>query len=176
MSSGVDDNDNDDDNNNNNNNNNNTSRGPFVNVSLIFVLICLIDCPSQSSSSDNIFDNLPTLTPTSSDIHNELDHYLATDTEDVHDGLLWWHEQCTTYPHLSRMARDYLLIPGKMFCHFYTLVAHSHSQLPQSMLSVLSVKVGFYSPTCAADSPFNQCVPFCVWASGVYLDLSETAM
>jgi hypothetical protein len=137
----------------------------------------LIDCPSQSSSSNNIFDNLPTLAPTSSNIHNELNCYLATDTEDVCDGLLWWHKQCTTYPRLSCMARDYLLIPGKMFCHLYTLiVAHSRSQLPQSMLSVLSVKVSFYSPTCAANSLFNQRMPFCVWASGVYLDLSETVM
>ena len=60
--------------------------------------------------SKNIFDDLPKLAPVSSDTHDELDRYLATDIE---DGLMWWYERCTTFPHLSRMARDYLSIPGK---------------------------------------------------------------
>jgi hypothetical protein len=69
----------------------------------------------QPFSTNNIFDNLPSLTSTTSDIRNELDQYLATDTEDVRDGLLWWHERRTTYPHLSCMAQDYLSIPSKTF-------------------------------------------------------------
>jgi hypothetical protein len=39
--------------------------------------------------------------------------YLRTDVEDVHDVLLWWHEHHSMYPRLSRMAMDYLTIPGK---------------------------------------------------------------
>lgn len=64
-------------------------------------------------SSSNIFDNLPDLAPTSNDLRDELDRYLATDTEDVKDGLLWWHKRRATFPGLSRMARVYLSIPGK---------------------------------------------------------------
>jgi hAT family C-terminal dimerisation region len=58
--------------------------------------------------SDDLMDDTPTC---SSD--DELQHYLATDVEDVKDALMWWHERCTSYPRLSRMARDYLAIPGK---------------------------------------------------------------
>lgn len=65
------------------------------------------------STSKNIFDKLPDLAPASSDTRNELDRYLATDVEDVKDGLMWWYERRAAFPHLSRMARDYLSIPGK---------------------------------------------------------------
>ena len=59
-----------------------------------------------------MFDNLMDDTPrTSSD--DELQRYLATDIEDVKDGLMWWYEKRTTFPRLSRMARDYLAIPGE---------------------------------------------------------------
>jgi hypothetical protein len=53
---------------------------------------------------NNIFDNLPTLAPTLSDICDELEHYLSTDTKDVQDGLLWWHDRHAAYPCLSCMA------------------------------------------------------------------------
>jgi hypothetical protein len=32
--------------------------------------------------------------------------------EDVKDGLMWWYEKRVAFPRLSRMARDYLSIPG----------------------------------------------------------------
>lgn len=64
------------------------------------------------STSNNIFDNLPELAPVLSELHDELDRYLSTDTEDVRDGLSWWYERRATFPCLSRMARDYLSIPG----------------------------------------------------------------
>jgi len=59
---------------------------------------------------DNLMDAMP---PCSSD--DELQRYLATDVEDVKDGLMWWHERCASFPRLSHMARDYLSIPGKYF-------------------------------------------------------------
>jgi hypothetical protein len=40
---------------------------------------------------------------------------------------MWWHEKRATYPCLSRMARDYLSIPGKLFVHIVhlsTLLIH----------------------------------------------------
>jgi hAT family C-terminal dimerisation region len=63
--------------------------------------------------SHNIFDNLPALSaPATTELHDELDHYLATDPEHVTEPLLWWMERAAMYPRLSRMALDYLSIPG----------------------------------------------------------------
>ena len=49
---------------------------------------------------------------TSSSVRDEIDCYLATDTEAVDNALLWWWERRSMYPSLSRMALDYLSIPG----------------------------------------------------------------
>ena len=56
--------------------------------------------------------------PKASHERDELDAYLASGIEDVADPLKWWDEHRSTYPHLSRMALDYLTIPG-MFSHSY---------------------------------------------------------
>jgi hypothetical protein len=62
----------------------------------------------------NIFDNLPTLSaPKAKELRDELTRYLSTDPEQVDNVLLWWHERKSMYPHLSRMALDYLTIPGE---------------------------------------------------------------
>jgi len=52
------------------------------------------------------------VTPTSS-LDDELQRYLAVDVEDVKDGLVWWYDKRATFPRLSRMACDYLSIPGE---------------------------------------------------------------
>ena len=57
-----------------------------------------------------MFDSIMNFVPTSLS-GDELQHYLAVDTEDVMDGLMWWYERQTVFPQLSRMARDYLSIP-----------------------------------------------------------------
>jgi hAT family C-terminal dimerisation region len=46
---------------------------------------------------------------------DEIDRYLATDTEDVKNVLSWWWERKSLYPCLSRMALDYLSIPGMIY-------------------------------------------------------------
>jgi hypothetical protein len=62
----------------------------------------------------NIFDNLPALSaPKAKELRDEVTRYLSTDPEQVDDVLLWWHEQKSMYPCLSRMALDYLTIPGE---------------------------------------------------------------
>lgn len=44
---------------------------------------------------------------------DELDSYLRSEPDfRAKDGLSWWHEHRTHYPHLARMALDYLSIPG----------------------------------------------------------------
>jgi hypothetical protein len=48
-----------------------------------------------------------------------MDTSLATDVDDVKDGLAWWYERRAMFPCLSRMARDYLSIPGEFSSFFY---------------------------------------------------------
>lgn len=84
-----------------------------------FVLPCAYYCrQAQSSTSKNIFDNLPDLALASSVKRDELDRYLLAEVEDVKDGLMWWFERRSTFPRLSRMARDYLSIPGRLRVFF----------------------------------------------------------
>jgi hAT family C-terminal dimerisation region len=47
------------------------------------------------------------------EIADELKTYLTADCENVGDALVWWAGKKKTYPQLSRMALDYLCIPGK---------------------------------------------------------------
>jgi hypothetical protein len=67
----------------------------------------------MSFETSNFFDNALHDASPPPDDRDELDRYLAMDVEDVKDGLMWWYEKRTTFPRLSRMARDYLSIPGK---------------------------------------------------------------
>ncbi len=61
-----------------------------------------------------MFDTLPSLAPLKpSNLLSELDCHLSTEPEDVKDALAWWHEQQNTYPCLSHMALDYLMIPSE---------------------------------------------------------------
>ena len=44
----------------------------------------------------------------------ELDHYLkSAQVKDIKDPLQWWMDNQVSYPRLSRMARDFLIIPGE---------------------------------------------------------------
>lgn len=66
-----------------------------------------------------MFYNLPSLAaPKPSELRDELDRYLSTDPENVENMLAWWHERRGTYPQLSRMALDYLSIPGMCSINF----------------------------------------------------------
>jgi len=45
---------------------------------------------------------------------DELETYLSADHDHKVDNVIqWWIDHKHTYPRLSRMARDYLTIPGK---------------------------------------------------------------
>jgi hypothetical protein len=64
-------------------------------------------------SAQNRFDNLPALAaPSNSELRDELDRYLSSDPEVVQDVIKWWSKRTDQFPCLSRMARDYLSIPG----------------------------------------------------------------
>jgi len=62
----------------------------------------------------NIFNIILNSSSKPTDLREELDHYLSTDMEGVQNVLAWWWEHCAMYPCLSRMALDYLSIPGKL--------------------------------------------------------------
>ena len=68
----------------------------------------------SSSSTENIFDDLPALSaPPKAELRDELDRYLSTDPEHVTNAFEWWYERRSVYPRLHRMALDYHTIPGK---------------------------------------------------------------
>ena len=83
---------------------------------------CSLPCLrcSQRGKRDepNIFDSLPALHTHSCPIaRDEIDHYLATPIDGkVTDAMRWWHDRQTQFPRLSRMALDYLSIPGMYRC------------------------------------------------------------
>jgi hypothetical protein len=61
-----------------------------------------------------MFDDLPALVlSTATYVADEITLYLSTGPEPVKDVLAWWYEKRTVYPTLSRMALDYLSIPGE---------------------------------------------------------------
>lgn len=67
---------------------------------------------------------------------NELDRYFAAEIESTPDPLKWWNDHRSSYPRLSRMALDYLSIPG--MCSIYCcLVVHSSNVvLPATSVDV----------------------------------------
>jgi hypothetical protein len=72
-----------------------------------------VDVDADIMYQQNIFDNLAALaTPKYSELRDELDRFLSTDVEAVEDVIQWWIEHKAMYPRLSRMAIDYLTIPG----------------------------------------------------------------
>jgi hAT family C-terminal dimerisation region len=50
---------------------------------------------------------------------SEIDDYLRLPVENVSDPLKWWYDNRRVYPNLSRMALDYLSIPGMRLVYFF---------------------------------------------------------
>jgi len=87
-----------------------------------------------------MFDSLPSLsTPKRHELCDKLDKYLSTDPEAVEDVLMWWHGCHTMYPCLSRMALDYLTIPGVFFNPSSTSVSSSIHFLPATSVDVKQI-------------------------------------
>lgn len=63
-----------------------------------------------------MFDNLPRRSGKSQKANgpplSEFDRYIAAETEDVTDVIAWWWKRRQDFPNLSRMALNYLSIPG----------------------------------------------------------------
>jgi hypothetical protein len=77
----------------------------------------------------NIFDNLPGLTHLKSTAPvDEITLYLSSELVNVTDAIKWWREKQGTYPQLSRMALDYLTIPGMyLFFSFVPILLAHHT-------------------------------------------------
>jgi hypothetical protein len=112
----------------------------------------------------NIFDDLPALSaPKNNELSDELARYLSTDPEQVKDVLLWWHEHKSTFPGLSRMALDYLTIPGEYSTSYVpskilTRVPQPHQQTLNEFLA----RVEYYCLIFETGCLFRQLVPSCV--------------
>jgi hypothetical protein len=73
----------------------------------------LVLTEQSEPSSSNMFDELPAFAvPKSFQADDELASYLRSETEFVKDVLDWWKSKAHIYPRLSRMALNYLSIPG----------------------------------------------------------------
>lgn len=71
------------------------------------------------SPTKNMFNNLPAFGAVKvTDLQDELDRYLSLDRETVQNVLVWWFERHHIFPLLSRMALDYLSIPGACILYF----------------------------------------------------------
>jgi hypothetical protein len=92
-----------------------------------------------------MFDKLEALAaPKASDLRSEIDRYLSTDVEDVRDAVMWWSERKSMFPMLSRMALDYLTIPGKSFSplSFPTVVTDILSNLSRCRTGIQPWQAG----------------------------------
>ncbi len=95
-----------------------SSRDDLVEIAEVRLLLSCHYKPELTYAHyrQNMFDNLAALAPpTQVDMRDELDRYLSTDVEWVENVVQWWLEHRGMYPRLSRMALDYLTIPGKLY-------------------------------------------------------------
>lgn len=86
--------------------------------------------PASFGTSSNYFNNILAkkrfnmgLTKSKQD---ELETYLSAESDpSADDPILWWQQHTKTYPCLSRMAIDFLTIPGMYSFYFCYFVANS---------------------------------------------------
>ena len=81
---------------------------------------------------------------------------------------MWWFERQHIYPWLSRMAMDYLSIPGVYHCLILLYISSDYCgiQLHLSTLNVFSARVGFFYRIYIAAFQLNQHVLSCVLEHG----------
>jgi hypothetical protein len=140
----------------------------------VLIVYKLSDMHMYKVKTQNIFDNLPSLAPLrSAEVIDELTFYLTTDLVNTTDGIKWWREKEGTYPRLSRMALDYLSIPGTSYLAPTTL----NSQHPSYLLFIQQLLSTLSASSVVAASSFHilgaacrllQRVPFCVLDLGAW--------
>jgi hypothetical protein len=116
------------------------------------------------STSQNMFDDLPALAaPKLADLRDELDRFLSSDPEFVPDVLAWWHERRNVYPRLSRMAMDYLSIPGELSFTMATRTSTNHlgSNICRCRARLQQGPNSFVTPSLSSVGPVNARVDVC---------------
>ena len=116
----------------------------------------------QTSAPANVFDSLPSLSaPRQEELRDELDRYLSTDPEAVEDVLKWWYGNRAMYPSLSRMALDYLTIPGAFVPPLPISVPAQTTPYQQLLLTsnVYSAVAALSYPMSVIDCQYNRLVP-----------------
>jgi hypothetical protein len=89
---------------------------PVSTVPVSFIVEHSVQCKSNLAKPEgaNLFDSLPQLRNLyAAATRNKLDIYLGSDPENVSDEIGWWNNRRDHFPNLSRMALDYLTIPGR---------------------------------------------------------------
>lgn len=103
----------------------------------VYFLFCVIRCATdtlsfQDASIDfSIFADI-SVVPAATTAHTELDDYLTAKIEPTNDPLNWWWHHRTAYPNLSRMALDYLSVPGMFHYTIIVMIANIFSLLATS--------------------------------------------
>ncbi|GBE81312.1 hypothetical protein SCP_0310390 [Sparassis crispa] len=71
------------------------------------------DAHNEAVPSDDEFGDFANISVTMEpSARNELEEYLAAPLEKVRDPLRWWWDSRKAYPHLHRMALNYLSVPA----------------------------------------------------------------
>lgn len=116
---------------------------------------------------------------------SEIERWLNESLVEVADAdvVRWWKARRADYPRLSRMALDYLTIPGTHYiCLFFIIIIlvpndfYIPSQVPLSMLSVFSVAAVsfFHIPATGCQQRRHELC--CVLDHGALRVLSVTRM
>ena len=92
---------------------------------LVFIKFFISFCHSRAFQSQKDDSDDSESSSSSSDeegFADELNRYLSSGRiKGVDDPVKWWHENQASYPRLSRMAKDFLTIPGKLLISHYKL-------------------------------------------------------
>jgi hAT family protein len=89
-----------------------TSKRKVCMISYLFFPIFSGVLQSRDDDSDN--SSSSSSSSDEEEFADELDRYLSSGRiKKVEDPIKWWHENQDSYPRLSRMAKDYLTIPGE---------------------------------------------------------------
>lgn len=98
---------------------------------------------------------------------DELTEYLLQPLESVRDPIVWWWDHRMVFPRLSRMALDYLSIPGMLQGVFNSFVLLMPSpQQRQPLLNMFFLKADNSFTLLETVFCLHQFVLSCVWEIG----------
>ena len=97
--------------------------GPQLSKKAVGIIYSHLFYLFKSFQSRNNDSDDPESSSSSSDEEEFADRYLTSGRiKGVDDPIRWWHENQASYPRLSRMAKDYLTIPGQYSLTIYLYI------------------------------------------------------